>query len=76
MGVPHKKRLSPAMYEAKIEGKFRTNTGFVFPDFDPNVDSNCDDVVGIPDFNMLRSSFGKAAGPSGLSCAGSPPCTP
>ena len=32
-----KTRLSPAMYEAKIEGKFRTNTGFVFPDFDPNV---------------------------------------
>lgn len=32
-----KSRLSPAMYEAKIEGRFRTNTGFVFPDFDPDV---------------------------------------
>jgi len=32
-----KVRLSPSLYEAKIEGKFRTHTGFVFPDFDPNV---------------------------------------
>ena len=32
-----KRRLSPALYEAKIEGRFRTHTGFVFPDFDPAV---------------------------------------
>ena len=32
-----KARLSPAMYEAKIEGRFRTHTGFVFPEFDPAV---------------------------------------
>jgi len=32
-----KRRLTPAMYEAKIEGRFRTSTGFVFSDFDPAV---------------------------------------
>ena len=32
-----KTRLSPAMYEAKIEGRFRTHTGFVFADFDPEI---------------------------------------
>lgn len=30
-------RLTPAMYEAKIEGRFRTHTGHVFPDFEPAV---------------------------------------
>ena len=32
-----KRRLSPEMYEAKIEGRFRTSTGFVFSTFDPGV---------------------------------------
>jgi len=32
-----KRTLTQAMYEAKIEGRFRTSTGFVFPDFDPAI---------------------------------------
>jgi len=46
------------------------------PDFDPDLDSNCDGVIGVPDFNLLRATFGKSVGPSGRWCAGSPPCGP
>ncbi len=46
----------------------------VDPDFDPNLDANGDEAVGIPDFNTLREFFGGPPGPSGLACAGTIPC--
>ena len=33
--------------------------------FNPNVDHNGDGVIGLPDFNVLRSYFGRAPGPAG-----------
>jgi hypothetical protein len=45
------------------------------PDFDPDVDSNCDGAIGIPDFNALRSQFARPPGPSGIvSAPGEEPC--
>ena len=37
----------------------------IHPDFDPNVDHNGDGVIGLPDFNVLRTYFGGAPGPAG-----------
>ena len=37
----------------------------VHADFNPNVDHNGDGVIGLPDFNVLRSYFGGAPGPAG-----------
>jgi hypothetical protein len=37
-------------------------------------DVNCDGVVGGPDYGPITANFGGAPGPSGLSCAGTPPC--
>jgi hypothetical protein len=47
---------------------------FGFPGFPTGADVNCDGVVGGPDFGPITSNFGGAPGPSGLSCAGTPPC--
>ena len=46
------------------------------PGFDPQVDFDCDGTVGVPDFNAFRHRLGRPVGPSGLWCAGSPPCAP
>lgn len=45
-------------------------------DYLPDADMTGDAVVGIPDFTIFLDNFAKPLGPSGLSCAGSPPCTP
>ncbi len=38
------------------------------------VDHDGDGGIGIPDFNLFRSFFGQAPGPSALPCAGTVPC--
>lgn len=43
--------------------------------YDTNIDLNGDNAIGLPDFNIFRTFFGKSPGPSGLSCAGTIPCT-
>jgi len=41
----------------------------------PNIaDGNCDNQVLGLDFTFFGQNFGKPPGPSGLSCAGTPPC--
>jgi hypothetical protein len=40
----------------------------------PEVDADCDGGVGALDFLVFKSRFGGAPGPSGLACAGTPPC--
>jgi len=42
--------------------------------FAASADMNGDGVVGTSDLNSLLHRFGEAPGPSGLPCAGSPPC--
>src|SRR5262249_10119704 len=44
------------------------------PSYDPVLDSDGDGAIGTPDLLVLDRSFGKAPGPSGLSCAGTIPC--
>ncbi len=44
------------------------------PHWNAEVDHNGDGVIGGADFSVFRARFGTAAGPSGLSCAGSAPC--
>jgi hypothetical protein len=44
------------------------------PGYDADVDANGDDVIGLPDFGVLAGQFGGPPGPSGLACAGVPPC--
>ena len=39
------------------------------PNFNPDVDSNDDGVIGIPDFSLVAGQFGGPPGPSGLACA-------
>jgi hypothetical protein len=46
------------------------------PEYDPEIDSNGDGVIGAPDLATLLRSFAKPPGPSGLACAGSAPCLP
>ena len=39
-------------------------------------DMNCDGTVGLPDFGLFGINFGAGTpGPSGLSCAGTVPCS-
>ena len=42
--------------------------------YDPLVDCNGDDVIGMSDFACLAATFTQPPGPSGHSCAGSIPC--
>ena len=42
--------------------------------YNPLVDFTSDCVVGGPDFSVLVSRWALAPGPSGLACAGTPPC--
>jgi hypothetical protein len=44
------------------------------PKFDPDIDMNGDGAIGFNEYLLLGSMFGKAPGPSGLVCAGVPPC--
>lgn len=44
------------------------------PPGNPDVDVEGDDVVGMTDWFLLANSFGSPPGPSGLACAGTPPC--
>jgi hypothetical protein len=39
------------------------------------VDCNSDGLIGAPDFQCFKRLFGNPPGPSGLSCAGSVPCS-
>jgi len=42
--------------------------------YDSNMDFDGDGSVGVLDFGLFRSQFGLPPGPSGLACAGTPPC--
>jgi len=44
------------------------------PGYDPDLDFGGDGAVGGPDFFVMMSHSGMAPGPSGLTCAGQPPC--
>ncbi len=44
------------------------------PAYDPELDTNGDGAIGGPEFLLLGASFALPPGPSGLACAGSPPC--
>jgi hypothetical protein len=44
------------------------------PDYDPAIDMNGDGTIGGPELLLVGGSFGGPPGPSGLACAGSPPC--
>ncbi len=44
------------------------------PGWDADVDANGDGAVGAFDFSRFRAAYTSPPGPSGLSCAGTPPC--
>jgi len=44
------------------------------PPASPDVDFNSDGVIGGADLGVLKSLFLAPPGPSGLGCAGTPPC--
>ncbi len=44
------------------------------PLYNPDADSFGDGGVGVADYGLLLQYFGFAPGPSGLACAGTPPC--
>jgi hypothetical protein len=44
------------------------------PGYDADIDLNGDGAIGGPDFTLFRDMFQGPPGPSGLSCAGNPPC--
>ncbi len=44
------------------------------PRYDEDVDADGDGRIGAPEYLLLGASFARAPGPSGLACAGSPPC--
>jgi len=52
---------------------FGSSTGN--PNFNPDVDSNDDGVIGVSDFGLLGSQTNGPPGPSGLSCATVSPTT-
>ncbi|MCH2171108.1 S8 family serine peptidase [Myxococcota bacterium] len=43
-------------------------------EFNPAVDLDANGSIGAGDLNLFRSLFGYPPGPSGLACAGQPPC--
>jgi len=57
-----------------FRGAFGSSLGQ--PAFNPDIDSNGDDAIDGTDFLSFRALFGHPPGPSGLACAGTPPCTP
>ena len=44
------------------------------PGVNPQTDHTGDGVVGGPDFTLVQQMLGSFPGPSGLTCAGQPPC--
>ena len=42
--------------------------------YDPDIDLNGDGAIAASDFTLFRDMYLEAPGPSGLGCAGSPPC--
>ncbi|MGI9590331.1 MAG: hypothetical protein ACR2P8_03100 [Myxococcota bacterium] len=44
------------------------------PNYDPDTDADGDGTIGVPDFSLIGSTFNDPPGPSGLECAGTPPC--
>jgi hypothetical protein len=44
------------------------------PLYNGDVDADGDGAVGAADYGFLANDFGLAPGPSGLACAGTPPC--
>jgi hypothetical protein len=50
--------------------------GRAFPDplYNEDVDMDGDGGVGVDDYSVFLAGFAAAPGPSGLACAGSPPC--
>jgi DMSO reductase family type II enzyme heme b subunit len=44
------------------------------PTYDEQYDLDCDDIVFGTDFNLFKQLFNGPPGPSGLPCAGTPPC--
>jgi hypothetical protein len=44
------------------------------PGYDADIDLNGDGAIGGPDFTLFRDMYQGPPGPSGLVCAGNPPC--
>ena len=44
------------------------------PNWNPDVDMSGNGAVGASDYGLFVGAFGSAPGPSGLACAGTPPC--
>jgi hypothetical protein len=57
-------------------GIFKLAFGKSIPDpaYNPDVDAVGDGAIGLFEFGLFKLSLGRAPGPSGLACAGSPPC--
>jgi hypothetical protein len=57
-------------------GLFRLAFGKLLgdPAHNPDVDADGDGAIGIDEFGLFKLSFLGAPGPSGLACAGTPPC--
>ncbi len=53
---------------------FGANFGLSVPPCPADVDLNGDGACAGADFLIFGGLFGSAPGPSGLSCAGTPPC--
>lgn len=57
-------------------GLFRSVYDTSVPPTSPDFDLVPDGLIGLPDFNRMRMLMLEPLGPSGLYCAGSPPCPP
>jgi hypothetical protein len=57
---------------ATLVGSLGSNEGT--PNWDPALDMSGDGNVGAPDFNLFYPQLTLPPGPSGLTCAGAPPC--
>jgi DMSO reductase family type II enzyme heme b subunit len=53
---------------------FMQNSNTSAPTYDEQYDLDCDDIVFGTDFNLFKQLFNGPPGPSGLACAGTPPC--
>lgn len=51
---------------------FGTSSGE--PGYDPDLDSDSNGSVGISEFLLVTGELGQPPGPSGMACAGTPPC--
>jgi len=55
-----------------LRSAFQTQPGD--PGWNPDVDTDGDGAVGLLDYGRFRKAYGGPPGPSGLGCAGTPPC--